>query len=97
MYKITKKGLFFLPFLSRLQKIKLNGIYRDSTEKDIKISIDLKAALDIETLDARLLKDFEQWKTEDAALAQEFTRDRMPNEYTQDMMGNLLDIYMQIL
>ena len=45
----------------------------------------------------RLLKDFEQWKTEDAALAQEFTRDRMPNEYTQDMMGNLLDIYMQIL
>lgn len=45
----------------------------------------------------RLLKDFEQWKTEDAALAQEFTRDRMPNEYTQDMMGNLFDIYMQIL
>lgn len=30
-------------------------------EKDIKISIDLKPALDIETLDARLLKDFEKY------------------------------------
>lgn len=44
-----------------------------------------------------LLKDFEQWKTEDAALAAEFTRERTPNEYTPDMMGNLFDIYMQIL
>ena len=45
----------------------------------------------------RVLKDFEEWKASDAALAQEFERERQPNEYTPDMMGNLMDLFMHIL
>ena len=45
----------------------------------------------------RVMKDFEEWKASDAALAQEFERERQPNEYTQDMMGNLFDLFMNIL
>lgn len=45
----------------------------------------------------RVMKDFEEWKATDSALAQEFTRERQPNEYTPDMMGNLLDLFMQVL
>lgn len=45
----------------------------------------------------RVMKDFEEWKAMDAALAQEFTRERQPNEYTPNMMGNLLDLFMQVL
>ena len=43
------------------------------------------------------MKDFEEWKASDAALAQEFERERQPNEYTPDMMGNLMDLFMNIL
>ena len=32
-----------------------------------------------------------------AALAQEFERERQPNEYTPGMMGNLIDLFMHIL
>lgn len=45
----------------------------------------------------RVMKDFEEWKASDAALAQEFARERQPNEYTPDMMGNLFDLFMNIL
>ena len=45
----------------------------------------------------RVMKDFEEWKATDAALAQEFTRERQPNEYTPNMMGNLMDLFMNIL
>lgn len=45
----------------------------------------------------RVMKDFEEWKATDAALAQEFTRQRQPNEYTPNMMGNLIDLFMNIL
>ena len=45
----------------------------------------------------RVMKDFEEWKASDAALAQEFERERQPNEYTPDMMGNLMDLFMHIL
>lgn len=45
----------------------------------------------------RVMKDFEEWKASDAALAQEFERERQPNEYTPDMMGNLFDLFMNIL
>lgn len=45
----------------------------------------------------RVMKDFEEWKQSDANLAQEFARERQPNEYTPDMMGNMLDLFMHIL
>lgn len=45
----------------------------------------------------RMLQDFEEWKDQDAALAQEFTRERQPNEYTPAMMGNLMDLFIHIL
>ena len=45
----------------------------------------------------RVMNDFESWKKEDAALASEFARERQPNEYTADQMGNLMDLFMNIL
>lgn len=45
----------------------------------------------------RVMNDFENWKKEDAALAAEFARERQPNEYTADQMGNLMDLFMNIL
>ena len=45
----------------------------------------------------RVMKDFEEWKASDAALAQEFARERQPNEYTPSMMGKLFDLFMNIL
>lgn len=45
----------------------------------------------------RVLKDFEEWKEQDAELAREFERERQPNEYTPSMMGNLFDLFMHIL
>ena len=45
----------------------------------------------------RVLKDFEEWKKQDAELAREFERERQPNEYTPDMMGSLFDLFMHIL
>ena len=38
---------------------------------------------------ADMMKDFEQWKSNMDHMTEEFLRERMPNEYTQDQLGSL--------
>ena len=64
----------------------------DMESKTGKTASKLKAS-DID----RVMSDFETWKKEDAALAAEFERERQPNEYAADQMGNLMDLFMNIL